>query len=297
MVLDAVWAEAALAGVERNEVARELLLTDLVALAVNERAPDAPWPVATVPGEPDVALGVNNRRQLMEADAAVRRFARSRLLDAGVTIIGGESVFVDETVAVGQDTLLMPFTVITGKTRIGSGCTIGPSAVLHDATIADRVTIRSSTITDSSIGPDSDIGPYAHVRNGCRIGSEVHIGTSSELKNSVLGNGTRCGHFSYLGDATLGVAVNIGAGTITANYDGCEKHRTAIGDNAFIGSDTILVAPVTVGERATTGAGAVVTRDVAADATVVGVPARPHVRNANLQPERLAADASNGEKE
>lgn len=286
MVLDAEWARGALSRVQKNEIAREFLLTDLVALAVAERMPDGPWPVETVAGHPDVAIGVNNRRQLMEVDAAVRRLAQSRLLEAGVTIIGGDTVIVDETVVIGPDTVLMPFTTITGKSTIGSGCTIGPQAVLRDATIADRVTIRSSTVTESSIGDDSDVGPYAHVRNGCEVGSNVHVGTSAELKNSVLGDNSRCGHFSYLGDATLGENVNIGAGTVTANYDGSQKHRTTIQDHAFVGSDTVLVAPVTVGKRARTGAGAVVTRDVEAGATVLGVPARPYGRQADSQAER-----------
>lgn len=297
MVLDTVWAAEALSRVERNDIAKEFLLTDLVALAVSERAPDGPWPVATVVGNPDIALGVNDRRQLMDADEAVRRITRSRLLVAGITIVGGESVVIDESVVIGVDTVIMPFTMITGTTKIGSGCTIGPNAVLHDAEIGDRVTIRSSTITDSMVGNDSDIGPYAHLRNDCRIGSNVHIGTSAELKNSVLGNGSRCGHFSYLGDATLGEDVNIGAGTITANYDGNEKHQTTIGAHAFIGSDTVFVAPVTVGVRATTGAGAVVTRDVEADTTVVGVPARPFDRKAIIQTEPLPVGASDGKKD
>lgn len=296
MVLDAEWAREALSKVRKNETAREFLLTDLVALAVSEREPGEPWPVATVAGHPDVALGVNDRRDLMTADAAVRRLARSRLLDAGVTMIDGGSIIVDESVVVGVDTVLMPFTTITGATTIGSGCTIGPHAVLHDATVGDRVTVRSSTVTASSIGPGSDVGPYAHLRNGCRIGANVHIGTSAELKASVVGDDSRCGHFSYLGDATLGRDVNIGAGTITANYDGENKHRTTIGNHAFIGSDTVLVAPVTIGERATTGAGAVVTRDVEAGATVIGVPARTHVRNA-IQPPRQPVRAGDGEKD
>ncbi len=288
MVLDAAWASDTLATMCRNELTNEFLLTDLVAMAVEQRARDEPWPVATVVGEPEVALGVNDRRDLMAADAAVRRLTQSRLLDAGVTIIGGESVVVDEAVRVGADTVLMPFTVISGKTVIGSGCTIGPGAVLHDALIGDRVTVRSSTVTGSAIGADSDVGPYAHVRGGCRIGANVHIGTSAELKNTVLGDGSKSGHFSYLGDATLGQGVNIGAGTITANYDGAAKHPTSIGNRAFIGSDTVLIAPVLVGEGAVTGAGSVVTRDVEAGSTVIGVPARPYSRSGN----RRAADAA-----
>jgi bifunctional UDP-N-acetylglucosamine pyrophosphorylase/glucosamine-1-phosphate N-acetyltransferase len=168
----------------------------------------------------------------------------------------------------------MPFSVITGETVIGSGCQVGPHAILHNATLHDGVNVQSSTVSDSSIGAGSDVGPYAHIRGNSHVGPDVHVGTSAEMKNSMVGRGTRVGHFSYLGDATLGERVNIGAGTITANYDGTHKHPTTIGDNAFIGSDTVLVAPITVGDHARTGAGAVVNRDVAPGATVVGVPAR-----------------------
>ena len=296
MVLDAAWATGVLARMTRNETTNEFLLTDLVAIAVEERAAGEPWPVSTVAAVPDIALGVNDRRDLMAADAAARRLTRDRLLDTGVTIIGGESVVVDETVTVGPDTVLMPFTVITGKTTIGSGCTIGPGTVLHDAVIADRVTVRSSTVTASSIGEDSDVGPYAHVRAGCRIGSRVHIGTSAELKNSVVGDDSKSGHFSYLGDATLGRDVNIGAGTITANFDGEMKHVTTIGDRAFIGSDTVLVAPVTVGQGAATGAGSVVTRNVEPGSTVIGVPARPYIRAASRQAAETSESAGELDK-
>ena len=296
MVLDAAWAASVLARMPRNEITNEFLLTDLVAIAVEERAADEPWPVSTVSGGPDVALGVNDRRDLMAADAAVRRLTQDRLLDSGVTIIGGDSVVIDETVTVGPDTVLLPFSVITGRTTIGAGCTIGPGAILHDAAIADRVTVRSSTVTASSIGEDSDVGPYAHIRAGCRIGSRVHIGTSAELKNSVIGDDSKSGHFSYLGDATLGRDVNIGAGTITANYDGDRKHATIIGDRAFIGSDTVLVAPVAVGEEAATGAGSVVTRNVEPGSTVIGVPARPHIRAASRRVAEMSDSAGELDK-
>jgi bifunctional UDP-N-acetylglucosamine pyrophosphorylase/glucosamine-1-phosphate N-acetyltransferase len=136
------------------------------------------------------------------------------------------------------------------------------------------VTISQSTVKDSEIGHRSDVGPYAHIRGGCRIGAGVHVGNFVEMKNATVADGAKCGHMSYLGDAAIGAQVNIGAGTITANFDGVGKHPTVIGDGAFIGSDSVLVAPVTVGKRARTGAGSVVTRDVPDDTTVLGVPAR-----------------------
>ncbi len=274
MVLDAEWARVALATLETNAGTGELQLTDILDLAVADAVEGEPWPITTVLAHPDVALGINDRIEQAEADTVIRRRVRDRLQREGVTIIGGETVFVDETVEVGRDTVIQPFSVITGSTRIGARCQIGPHAILHNATIASGAVVRSSTVTDSAIGEGSDVGPYAHIRGHTEVGPDVHVGTSAEMKNSRIGKGTRVGHFSYLGDATLGEHVNVGAGAITANYDGVHKHPTRIGDNVFIGSDSVLVAPVAIGDGARTGAGAVVNRDVAANTTVVGMPAR-----------------------
>jgi len=146
--------------------------------------------------------------------------------------------------------------------------------VLHNAQIADRVVVKSSTVTDSTIGEGTDVGPYSHIRDGAEIDAGVHIGTSAEIKNSAIGSGGMIGHFSYLGDATIGQNVNVGAGSITANFDGVNKHRTTIGDGAFLGCDTVLIAPIEIGADARTGAGSIVNRNVPAAATVVGMPAR-----------------------
>jgi bifunctional UDP-N-acetylglucosamine pyrophosphorylase/glucosamine-1-phosphate N-acetyltransferase len=275
MVLESAWARDALSRLEQNAQAGEYLLTDILEVAIADMREGDPWPIATVVGHPEVALGINDRQQQAEADAIIRRKVRQRLQREGVTIVGEESVYIDETVSVGPDTVILPFSVITGHTTIGSHCQIGPHAVLHNASIADHVHVRSSTVTDSEVGAGSDVGPYAHLRGNTRVGPNVHVGTSAEMKNACLGEGTRVGHFSYLGDASLGEGVNVGAGTITANYDGHAKHPTVVGDQAFIGSDSVLVAPLRIGAGARTGAGAVVTRDVADGTTVVGVPARP----------------------
>jgi bifunctional UDP-N-acetylglucosamine pyrophosphorylase/glucosamine-1-phosphate N-acetyltransferase len=275
MVLDAAWAGEALARIELSAQAGEYLLTDILEIAIADMRPGDPWPISTVPAHPDVALGINDRVQQAQADAVIRRRVRERLQRQGVTIIGADTVFIDETVEVGLDTVIHPFSVLTGTTTIGAGCQIGPHAMIHNTTLADWVAVRSSTVTDSSIGEGSDVGPYAHLRGNTRVGPGVHIGTSAEMKNSQVGAGARVGHFSYLGDTMVGTEVNIGAGTITANYDGVRKHQTRIGDNAFIGSDSVLVAPVAIGEGGRTGAGAVVNRDVEPGTTVVGVPARP----------------------
>jgi bifunctional UDP-N-acetylglucosamine pyrophosphorylase/glucosamine-1-phosphate N-acetyltransferase len=274
MVLDARWARNALAEIEKSPLAGEFLLTDILEVAIAGRRDGESWPIDTVDAPPDIALGINDRVQLHDADALIRQRVRRSLQRAGVTIIGAESVFIDETVRIGRDTIVHPFSVLTGDTVIGEGCEIGPSAVLHNARIGDRVHVRSSTITDSSVDHDATVGPYAHLRGNTRIGAYAHIGTSTELKNTAVGERTNVGHFGYLGDAEIGTRTNIGAGTITANYNGVSKNPTTIGDNVFIGSDTVMIAPVTVADGARTGAGAVVNRDVPAGTTVVGVPAR-----------------------
>ncbi len=276
MVLDAAWAKDALARIQRSaDAGNEYLLTDILEVAIDGMREGDPWPIATVQAGEEVAHGINDRSQQAAADEIVRRHVRQRFLKAGVSLIGADTIFIDDTVEIGSDTTILPFSVITGKTIIGSGCQIGPHAVLHDAVIADKVELRSSTVTGSSVGEGTRVGPYAHLRVNTRIGPNVHVGTSAELKNSAVGDGSHVAHFSYIGDTTIGEHTNIGAGTITANYDGTAKHPTNIGDNAFIGSDSVLIAPVTVGDRARTGAGSVVNRDVEPGATVVGVPARP----------------------
>lgn len=274
MVMNAGWARDVLARVERNPETREFMLTDLVGLAASGWQPGEVWPIISVEAGAEIALGVNDRCQQAEADAFVRADVRDRLLGQGVTIIGGATVFIDETVTIGADTTVLPGCIITGATRIGGGCEIGPNAILHNVEMGDGVRVTNSTVRDSTLQDRSDVGPYAHIRGGSLIGQGVHVGTSSEIKNTSLGPDSKCGHFSYLGDATIGERVNIGAGTITANYDGTRKHQTHIENDAFIGSDTVLVAPIHIGPGAVTGAGSVVTRDVEGSTVVVGVPAR-----------------------
>lgn len=274
MVLDATWARRELATLPEDPVTGEFLLTDLVEIAVGQAAGTESWPVDTYIADESVSLGVNDRAELAAADARAREQKRARLMAAGVTFIGAETTFVDEDVEIGADTIVHPHSILRGRTTIGVGCEIGPAAVLVDARVGTGVTIAQSTITDSEIGDRSDVGPYAHLRKGCRVGVGVHVGSYVEMKNATLADGAKCGHVSYLGDVSVGADANIGAGTIVANFDGVGKHPTVIGDGAFIGSDTVLVAPVTIGQRARTGAGSVVTRDVPDDTTVLGVPAR-----------------------
>ncbi len=277
MVLDADWARIELARLPLDPRTGEYLLTDLIDVAVRQGDGLDPWPVDTHLADASVSLGVNDRVQLAEVDAEARRQIRERHMRQGVTILGPETVFIDEDVRIGPETVILPNTMVTGRSVIGSGCEIGPSSNLRNATLGDRVTVLQSTVRESSVGTGTHVGPYAHLRGDCRIGENVHIGTSVEMKHAVVDDGVKCGHFSYLGDATVGRGANIGAGTVTANFDGAVKQQSDIGADAFVGSDSVLVAPVVVGERARTGAGSVVTRDVPADALVMGVPARQKV--------------------
>ena len=248
----------------------ELLLTDLIqAAAVQGQSVES-----ITSDDSHETMGVNNRVQLAEAETIMSQRIRERCMLGGVTMPDASSVYIDCNAEIGQDTIVLPNTHITGQTVIGSGCKIGPNTIIENATIGDECTITSSVVRDSTLEADVDVGPFSHIRGGAHIESGVHIGTSAEVKNSRLGRGTKMGHFSYMGDATLGANVNIGAGAITCNFDGRDKHETIVGNDAFIGSDTMLVAPVRIGDGAATGAGAVVTKDVPANTLVVGVPAR-----------------------
>ena len=248
----------------------EVLLTDLVGAAVESGDRVA----AVVAREASEVMGVNNRVQLAEAEAVMRQRLRERWMLRGVAMPHPDSVYIDVDVEIGEDTVIMPNTHVTGRSRIGRRCTIGPNSVVADSTIGDGCTVQFSTITGAKIEDRVEVGPFSNIRPGTHVEGHATIGTSVEVKGSRIGKGARVHHFSYIGDADLGARVNIGAGTVTCNFDGVEKHRTRIGDGAFIGSGTMLVAPVEVGTDARTGAGAVVTRDVPGGALVIGAPAR-----------------------
>jgi bifunctional UDP-N-acetylglucosamine pyrophosphorylase / glucosamine-1-phosphate N-acetyltransferase len=274
MALDAHWARLALDEIRPSGATGEFYLTDLVSIAVAGAQDGEPWPVAVVAGEPDDALGVNDRADLAHAEARAWERKRQRLMREGVTMRLPETIAIDEDVQIGGDTVILPHSQLSGATVVGSNCVIGPCTVIVDSQLGDRVIVRSSTVEASVIADDADVGPYSHVRAGSEIGPRAHVGNFAEIKNARLGSGVKVGHFSYVGDAVVGEETNIGAGTVTANFDGARKHQTAIGARAFIGSDTILRAPIRIGDDARTGAGSVVTRDVPDGATVVGIPAR-----------------------
>jgi bifunctional UDP-N-acetylglucosamine pyrophosphorylase/glucosamine-1-phosphate N-acetyltransferase len=222
----------------------------------------------------DEALGVNDRVELARAERALRGRIVDDLMRSGVTVVDPPSTFVDAGVRVGCDTVLEPFSILRGRTVIGDGCRIGPFTEIADSTVGDGAHVRQSWLDGVELGAGSDCGPYAKLRHGTRVADGVHIGSFAELVRSRVGRGSKVPHVSYLGDATVGEDVNIGAGTITANYDGTRKNPTVIEDGAFIGVDTMLRAPVRVGRGARTGAGSVVTRDVPPGVTAVGMPAR-----------------------
>ncbi|HIE57602.1 MAG TPA: bifunctional UDP-N-acetylglucosamine diphosphorylase/glucosamine-1-phosphate N-acetyltransferase GlmU, partial [Anaerolineales bacterium] len=219
-------------------------------------------------------IGINTRIHLAEATARMQERINRRWMLAGVTLLDPSTTYIEVEVAIGQDTVIGPNTHLQGKTSIGRNCSIGPNAIVRNTQIGDHCEVFASVLEDAVIENNVDVGPFGHLRKGAHLAEGVHMGNFGEVKNSYLGAGSKMGHFSYLGDATLGSNVNIGAGTITCNYDGVNKNPTKIGDNAFIGSDTMLVAPLEIGAAARTGAGAVVTKDVPPDTLAVGVPAR-----------------------
>jgi bifunctional UDP-N-acetylglucosamine pyrophosphorylase/glucosamine-1-phosphate N-acetyltransferase len=249
----------------------EYYLTDLVSIAVAQG-----YRVAALKVEDATEmLGINTRAHLAEAEAVLRKRINLHWMDAGVTIVDPSTTYIDDTVTLSRDTVILPSTHLRGATRIGEGCEIGPNSFVEDTVVGQNCVVRFSVLEQALLEDHVDVGPFAHLRKGAHLAQGVHMGNFGEVKNAYLGPGTKMGHFSYLGDATVGRDVNIGAGTITCNFDGTHKHPTIIADDVFVGSDTLLVAPVILGEGARTGAGSVVTHDVPAGELVLGVPARP----------------------
>ncbi len=249
----------------------EYYLTDTVALAVQAGLTVQ----ALVSDDLVETIGINTRVHLAEAEVAMRqRINRAHML-AGVTIVDPASTYIEPGIKIGRDTVIWPNTYLRGNTVIGEGCVIGPNTIAEDTTVGDCCEILAAVMEGAVVEDNVGIGPFARLRKGAHLCKGVHVGNFGEVKDSTLGPGTKMGHFSYIGNATIGDNVNIGAGTVTCNYDGVHKNQTEIGEDVFIGSDTMLVAPVKIGARSRTGAGAVVTKDVEPDTLVVGVPARP----------------------
>ncbi|MFM8321028.1 MAG: bifunctional UDP-N-acetylglucosamine diphosphorylase/glucosamine-1-phosphate N-acetyltransferase GlmU [Chloroflexota bacterium] len=248
----------------------EYYLTDVIGIAVAQGRTVQ----AVVLEDAEEAIGINTRVHLAEAEALLRkRINREHMLN-GVTLIDPATTYIEPGVQIGQDTTIWPNTHLQGSTLVGEGCRLGPNTIIRSTRVGARCQVLASVLEKAVVEDDVQIGPYGHLRKGAHLAQGVHMGNFGEVKNSYLGPGSKMGHFSYIGDAEIGADVNIGCGTVTCNFDGQNKNKTVIGDHVFIGSDTMLVAPLALGEGARTGAGAVVTRDVPEHSLAVGVPAR-----------------------
>jgi bifunctional UDP-N-acetylglucosamine pyrophosphorylase/glucosamine-1-phosphate N-acetyltransferase len=232
--------------------------------------------------------GINDRSQLAAAEWNLRVRRNEQHMRDGVTMRDPSTVYLDWGVSLAPDVTIEPNVILRGATTVGEGSVIGAGSQVVDSTIGQRARVWASIVESSTVEDDASVGPYSHLRPGSVVGQGAEVGNYAELKNAHLGAGSKQHHMSYLGDAEVGERVNIGAGTVTANYDGVRKTRTTIGDGAFIGVDTMIVAPREIGEGARTGAGAVVTKDVPPGKLAVGVPAR--IREPRQKPSEPAPD-------
>jgi bifunctional UDP-N-acetylglucosamine pyrophosphorylase/glucosamine-1-phosphate N-acetyltransferase len=263
--LEKLWP--VLGRVRPSNMHREIYLTDVIGLLREQ----GEMVLARIVADADEVLGCNTRADLAGVDLVFRRRKRAALMDSGVTIQMPETVLVDPDVVVGMDTVLEPGVQLLGRTRIGADCTIRTGSILHDSTLEDGVLIKPYTVVSAShLAADTQLGPFTHLRGAVRLMKDARLGNFVEAKNSVIGEGVKAMHLTYLGDARVGSGTNVGAGTITCNYDGVHKHPTTIGRGVFIGSDSALVAPVRVGDGAYIGAGSVITENVPANALALG---------------------------
>lgn len=244
----------------------EYYLTDAIKILVNSGGKAESYKIFD---ETEI-LGVNSKSQLAIAGRILKNRKNEELMDEGAILIDPETVYIEENVVIGQDTVIYPNTVIQGKTKIGNNCTIYSNTRIIDSEIGNNVTIEASLIEEATVGDYGTVGPFAHLRPKAILKESVHVGNFVEVKNSTLENGVKTGHLTYIGDAEIGQGTNIGAGTITCNYDGQKKHKITIGEDSFIGSDSILVAPVNIGKRVVTAAGSVITDDVNDDQIAFG---------------------------
>jgi bifunctional UDP-N-acetylglucosamine pyrophosphorylase/glucosamine-1-phosphate N-acetyltransferase len=250
-----------------NNAGGELYLTDLAAALVKAGRRVVAQPAESI----DEVLGANTIAEMMHLDQAMRAASTRRLMAQGVTIFRPDTCIIDAEVIVGPDTVIEPYVQLLGATHIGGDCRIRSYSVIQNSTLADNVTVRNGCILDgANVGEGALLGPYAHLRPESNIGPQAHVGNFCETKKVTLGRGSKANHLTYLGDAIIGEGANIGAGVITCNYDGVNKHTTNIGDGAFIGSDSTLVAPITIGDGAYVGAGSCITHPVPAGALAIG---------------------------
>lgn len=266
---DAALLRRSLEQVTTDNSQGEYYITDVIGLLRGDGHTVRPLEVGW-----EETLGVNDRVQLAEVTTALFRRTAEKWMREGVTILDPASTFIDETVTIEPDATILPFTFLQGDTHVSSGAEVGPQARIIDSKIGPSATVSYSVVRSSDVGPEASVGPFASLRPGTKLARGSKLGTFVETKNSSLGEDSKANHLAYLGDAEIGRNVNVGAGTITCNWDGKNKHRTVIEDDAYISSDTMLVAPVRIGKRAATGAGSVVRDDVPDDGLAVGVPAR-----------------------
>ena len=263
---DAVKLAGAIGQLRNDNAQGELYLTDVIEILRNEGGKIA----AVCIEDFTETLGVNDRVQLAEAAALLRDRINEKLMRSGVTIVDPASTWVDATSTISQDVTLLPGTAISGESTIGAGAIIGPRTTLVDCTVANGAEIKESYATSAVIGENASVGPFTYLRVGTNLAANTRAGAFVEMKNATVGEGSKVPHLSYVGDASIGEGTNIGAATIFVNYDGVEKHHTNVGDHVRIGSDSMLVAPVTIGDGAYTAAGSVITEDVPAGAMGVG---------------------------
>ncbi len=248
----------------------EFYLTDIIKIASDQGLSIQ----ADVIEDAQEAMGINSRVHLAEAESIIQMRINHGWMEAGVSIIDPKTSYIEANVKIGQDTIIYPNSHLQGETEIGTDCIIGPNTTIQSSKIGNDCKISNSVLEFAHLENSVDIGPFGHLRKGAHLAEGVHMGNFGEVKNSYLGAGTKVGHFSYIGDTTTGKNVNIGAGTITCNYDGKNKNKTEIGDDVFIGSDTMLIAPLKIEKGASTGAGSVVNKNVGEGEVVVGMPAR-----------------------
>ncbi len=257
---------SALKNLKRSNAQGEYYLTDIVGQAVKKGKKVTAW----VAQEPEEVLGVNSRVEFSVAEAVMRRRILEALMKKGVTVIDPPTTYVDEGVEVGQDSVLYPSTFLQGNTRVGRGCVIGPWVHIRDSRLGDGVSLQNGcVVNDAVLEEEVSVGPFAHLRPGTVLRKGARIGNFVEVKKSEVGRGSKANHLSYLGDAEIGKEVNIGAGTITCNYDGLKKSKTVIEDGVFVGSDTQFVAPVRVGRKAVIAAGSTISKNVPAGSLAI----------------------------
>jgi bifunctional UDP-N-acetylglucosamine pyrophosphorylase/glucosamine-1-phosphate N-acetyltransferase len=271
-VFDRAALRSALTKIDRANAQKEFYLTDVVTVLRDK----GEVVEAVKTGTPTEVLGVNSRVQLADVAALMRRRIAERHMLEGVTIVDPATTFIDAGVTVGRDTVIHPLTHLHGATTVGAEAEIGPNVKLVDSAVGDGATVINAVANQATIGARAQVGPFTYLRPGAVLKEGAKAGTYVEVKKSVVGKGSKVPHLSYIGDAEIGENVNIGAGTITCNYDGetGKKSKTVIGDDVLIGSDTMLVAPVTVGDGAVTGAGSVVSRNIPPGEVAIGAPAR-----------------------